>query len=174
MRRLVALLLAMALLIPSAGLAAGANGGSGDTAAGPHAFGRFLIREYGGEPFGWVTIDVRSATPDNPDPGLFRFEALEPDVTGYPSTTRAAITATDWYHEAGCCGYPDVLIIWGVECQYFANGNFCRDFIAGFYDVGPGVGQDFFRWGNVAEDMVEFGVAEGTLTVTLGPDTSAP
>ena len=174
---MLALIAAVALLVPFTGLAQAGNGGSGDTAAGPHGFGRFLIGNETG-PLGWVTFDVRPATPvselGNPTvPGTFRFDAL-PGATGIPATTRSAVGWVNFYYEE-CCGNPDldVAVMFGVECLYYTNqpvpANDCRDFVAGFYDAGPGTRHDFFRWGPTPETMTEYWIGQGTLTVNLGP-----
>ena len=168
MRRLIALLMAVALLVPFAGLAQGA-GTPPAQATGPHAFGHFLIGD-GTTAIGWVTIDVRPSTSSRPDPGLFLFEAL-PGVPDVPATTRAAIIWTDFYHESVCCGFPDSLSMGGHEVLYFPGPwNHYREFWAGFFDVGAGPGTDFMRWANTA-DMPAFDewvVMQGNLTVDLG------
>jgi hypothetical protein len=80
------------------------------------------------------------------------------------------ITGVGWYHEADCCGYPDVAIVYGYECLYYATGDYdCRDFIAGFYDGGAGTRHDFFRWGDQGQEMTEYWTGKGSLTVNLGP-----
>lgn len=175
MRRVLALIAAVALLMPFTGLAVAANGGSGDTAAGPHAFGRVLIGESGGGPIGWIKFDLRPATNANPVPGYFQFDAL-PGVTGYPVTTRSAIGGLGWYHEDGCCGYPDVAFIYGVECLYYSGTDYyCHNFTAAFFDGGPGTSHDFIRWGEAPVspppgwEPPEYWTGAGDLTVNLGP-----
>jgi hypothetical protein len=165
------MVVAIALLLPSAGIAAASNGGSGGTAAGPHAFGRVQVGEYGGGPIGWVTFDVHPSTAAHPGFGTFQFDGLK-GVTNYPVTTRAVVEYVDFYPEEDCCGFPDVAIIFGTECLYYSSGeNYCRDFTAGVYDGGPGTRHDFFRWDvrNAPESLTEYWTGQGSLTVNLGP-----
>ena len=170
MRRLVALMAATLLVASSAAMAQGVT----EPGGGPHAFGRFLIADESG-PVGWVSLDVRPATPAHPDPGLFQFEALR-GVVGYPVTTRAAITWTDFYHEAGCCGMPDSLSMGGHEVAYYADETSAwsdsHGFWAGFYDMTePTSAGGFFRWQNTnSGGLTEFAIVGGRLTVILGQE----
>lgn len=173
MRRSMALIAAVLLVASMAGSSAAADPASGLS----HAFGRFLIAQADRGPIGWVTVDIWEPTSARPDPGLFTFEAL-PGVDDYPVSTRGAIGYVDFYRETECCGNPASLVIAGLELQYFvdesgpwANG---RDFLAGFYDLGPGhFSGDFFRYGlhlgeGVPEEpWPEYYVASGSLTVDL-------
>jgi hypothetical protein len=176
MRRLFVVLTSLLLVTSLAGSSLAATPASGRS----HAFGHFLIGLADRGPIGWVTVDIWEPTSAQPDPGLFMFEAL-PGVTDFPVTTRGAIGYVDFYRETSCCGNPASLVIAGLELQYFvdengpwANG---RDFLAGFYDVGPSrASGDFFRYGlhlggGVPEDpWPEFYVVSGSLTVALDSD----
>ena len=183
MRRLVALMAAVALLVPFTGLVQAGSGSPGHPPASPHAYGRFLMAEYGGDPIGWVTFDVRLATDSTASPtpaSFFRFDALPgvagPGGTGWPVTTRSVIASLGSYQESGCCGNPNVLFINGFECFYFPQGaeTGCRPFTAAFFDVGPGGRSDFFRWGEAPVDPPpgweppQYRVASGNITVDLG------
>jgi hypothetical protein len=181
MRRFVALIAAVALLASFTGLAFAGDGGYGGTAAGPRAYGRFLMAEYGGGPIGWVTFDVRLAanSPSNTTPdSLFRFDAL-PGVASpgvWPVTTRSVVASLGSYHEDVDPRHPDVVFINGFECFYFPLGaeTGCRPFTASFFDVGPLGRNDFFRWGETpihppaGWEPPEYRVAAGNITVVLG------
>lgn len=176
MRRLLAVVASILLVASLVGSSLAATPASGRS----HAFGHFLIGNADRAPIGWVTVDIWEPTSAQPDPGLFTFEAL-PGVTDFPVTTRGAIGYVDFYRESTCCGNPASLVIAGLELQYFVDENgpqaSGRDFLAGFYDVGPSrASGDFFRYGlhlgeGVPEDpWPEFYVVSGSFTVALDSD----
>lgn len=175
MRRLLALAVAVGLLIPFTGLTQAANGGSGDTSAGPRGFGHFLFGDENGA-IGSVSFDVRQPTVSDPMPGRFQIDFL-PNAggAGWPIMTRSVVASVNFRHESGCCGYPDIVDVRGFDCFYFPTPeSACRPFLAQFFDVGRGTGGDFFRYGEDNDspppgwEPPEYWVGEGTLTVNLG------